>query len=136
MRKRSLRAHRGRITCVNILFSTQTARLIAQNVQPAYMLMLCSELGNESSPPHVRNAAGLALKNAVSARVSLDRHRPRSFDLLRNRTSHGNKTTQIDGSASRRLYETKLRNKLFMPLHLQIAESVKSLRSSWLPSLQ
>lgn len=34
------------------------------------MLMLCSELVNESSPSHVRNAAGLALKNAVSARVS------------------------------------------------------------------
>ncbi|TFK48303.1 ARM repeat-containing protein [Heliocybe sulcata] len=35
---------------------------------PAYMLMLSSELINEGAEPHVRNAAGLALKNAVSAR--------------------------------------------------------------------
>ncbi|EPQ55831.1 ARM repeat-containing protein [Gloeophyllum trabeum ATCC 11539] len=35
---------------------------------PAYMLMLSSELSNESAGIDVRNAAGLALKNAVSAR--------------------------------------------------------------------
>ncbi|KII83643.1 hypothetical protein PLICRDRAFT_180247 [Plicaturopsis crispa FD-325 SS-3] len=35
---------------------------------PAYMLMLSSELVNESSQLHIRNAAGLALKNALSAR--------------------------------------------------------------------
>ncbi|KAH9922336.1 ARM repeat-containing protein [Epithele typhae] len=35
---------------------------------PAYMLMLSAELVNESSPSHVRNAAGLALKNTLSAR--------------------------------------------------------------------
>ena len=35
------------------------------------MLMLSAELGNESSPPHVRNAAGLALKNALTAKVSI-----------------------------------------------------------------
>lgn len=33
------------------------------------MLMLSSVLLDESSPIHVRNAAGLALKNALSARV-------------------------------------------------------------------
>ena len=33
------------------------------------MLMLSAELGNESSQPHVRNAAGLALKNALTAKV-------------------------------------------------------------------
>lgn len=37
---------------------------------PAYMLMLSAELGNETSPPHVRNAAGLALKNALTAKES------------------------------------------------------------------
>ncbi|THG96021.1 hypothetical protein EW026_g5732 [Hermanssonia centrifuga] len=31
-------------------------------------MMLSSELNNESSPPHIRNAAGLALKNALTAR--------------------------------------------------------------------
>lgn len=35
------------------------------------MLMLSAELGNESSPPHVRNAAGLALKNALTAKVRI-----------------------------------------------------------------
>ncbi|KAI6002203.1 armadillo-type protein [Pisolithus orientalis] len=35
---------------------------------PAYMLMLSSELANESSQVHTRNAAALALKNALSAR--------------------------------------------------------------------
>ena len=37
--------------------------------QPQYMLMLSAELVNENSPLHVRNAAGLALKNALTARV-------------------------------------------------------------------
>ena len=32
--------------------------------------MLSTELSNENSPLHVRNAAGLALKNALTARVS------------------------------------------------------------------
>ncbi|KAI0092262.1 armadillo-type protein [Irpex rosettiformis] len=34
----------------------------------AYMLMLSAELVNDSSQSHVRNAAGLALKNAISAK--------------------------------------------------------------------
>jgi importin subunit beta-1 len=33
------------------------------------MLMLSDELRNENSQIHTRNAAGLALKNALSARV-------------------------------------------------------------------
>lgn len=37
---------------------------------PAYMGILSSELTNDSSPLHVRSAAGLALKNALSARES------------------------------------------------------------------
>ncbi|KIM58066.1 hypothetical protein SCLCIDRAFT_1218905 [Scleroderma citrinum Foug A] len=35
---------------------------------PEYMLMLSAELANENSETHIRNAAGLALKNALSAR--------------------------------------------------------------------
>lgn len=30
---------------------------------------MSAELASEQSPPHVRNAAGLALKNALTARV-------------------------------------------------------------------
>ncbi|KNZ75553.1 Importin subunit beta-1 [Termitomyces sp. J132] len=37
---------------------------------PQYMLMLSSVLAGEDGPLHVRNAAGLALKNALSARDS------------------------------------------------------------------
>jgi len=37
--------------------------------QPGYMHTLASELANETSPVFVRNAAGLALKNALTARV-------------------------------------------------------------------
>ena len=35
------------------------------------MLMLSAELGNKSSPPHIRNVAGLALKNAPTAKVHI-----------------------------------------------------------------
>ena len=42
--------------------------------QPMYMLTLSTELVNENSLPHVRNAAGLALKNALTAKVSLPPH--------------------------------------------------------------
>ncbi|EPS97330.1 hypothetical protein FOMPIDRAFT_1025098 [Fomitopsis schrenkii] len=49
-----------------------TAKLEAasQENYPAYLMMLSNELVNENSPQHVRNAAGLALKNALSARDS------------------------------------------------------------------
>lgn len=33
------------------------------------MLALSTELGNEQSLTHIRNAAGIAIKNALSARV-------------------------------------------------------------------
>jgi hypothetical protein len=38
--------------------------------QPGYMHTLASELANEASAVFVCNAAGLALKNALTARVS------------------------------------------------------------------
>ncbi|KAH9893956.1 ARM repeat-containing protein [Cubamyces lactineus] len=48
--------------------ATQKLESAARENFPAYVLMLASELVNESSLAHVRNAAGLALKNALSAR--------------------------------------------------------------------
>ncbi|THH30317.1 hypothetical protein EUX98_g3876 [Antrodiella citrinella] len=48
--------------------ATQKLENASQENYPAYMLMLSSELVNEGSQPHVRNAAGLALKNALTAR--------------------------------------------------------------------
>ena len=33
------------------------------------MLMLAAELGNENGVIHIRNAAGIAIKNALTARV-------------------------------------------------------------------
>lgn len=44
--------------------------------QPEYMLMLSSVLVEDSSPIHVRNAAGLALKNALTAKVRAHIIRP------------------------------------------------------------
>lgn len=38
--------------------------------QPAYMQTLVNELANESADNLVRNAAGLAIKNALTGRVS------------------------------------------------------------------
>ncbi|TFY83967.1 hypothetical protein EWM64_g25 [Hericium alpestre] len=48
--------------------ATQKLEAAAAENYPAYMLMLSAELVNESSPVFVRNAAGLALKNALTAR--------------------------------------------------------------------
>ena len=48
--------------------ATQKLESASRENYPAYMLMLSSELVNESSPVHVRNAAGLSLKSTLSAR--------------------------------------------------------------------
>ena len=48
--------------------ATQKLESASRENYPAYMLMLSSELVNESSPVRVRNAAGLALKSTLSAR--------------------------------------------------------------------
>ena len=53
--------------------------------QPGYMHTLASELANEASPVFVRNAAGLALKNALTARVRRATP-PSSFTFLRSPT--------------------------------------------------
>ncbi|KAG6899172.1 hypothetical protein C0993_012665 [Termitomyces sp. T159_Od127] len=46
----------------------------ADRPQPQYMLMLSAVLAGEDGPLHVRNAAGLALKNALSARDPARQH--------------------------------------------------------------
>ncbi|KAF9813282.1 hypothetical protein IEO21_05666 [Rhodonia placenta] len=54
--------------------ATQKLENASKENFPAYTLMLCSELVNENSPLHVRNAAGLALKNTLAARESARQH--------------------------------------------------------------
>ncbi|KAF9480274.1 ARM repeat-containing protein [Pholiota conissans] len=48
--------------------ATQKMESAAQDNYPQYMLMLSSVLVDENIPLHVRNAAGLALKNALTAK--------------------------------------------------------------------
>ncbi|KAG6370364.1 armadillo-type protein [Boletus reticuloceps] len=48
--------------------ATQQLENAARENYPAYVAMLSVELANESSQLHIRNAAALALKNALSAR--------------------------------------------------------------------
>ncbi|KAF6749546.1 karyopherin Kap95 [Ephemerocybe angulata] len=48
--------------------ATQKLETASRENYPEYMLMLSSVLVNENTPLHIRNAAGLALKNALSAR--------------------------------------------------------------------
>ncbi|KAF8889026.1 armadillo-type protein [Infundibulicybe gibba] len=50
--------------------ATQKLENASRDSYPEYMLMLSSVLVDESSAVHVRNAAGLALKNALTARES------------------------------------------------------------------
>jgi len=52
------------------------------------MLMLSAELGTETSPPHVRNAAGLALKNALTAKVCLSYPPNLTTKIPSSRSSH------------------------------------------------
>jgi len=48
--------------------ATQKLEAASRDNYPEYMVMLSAVLGDESTQLHVRNAAGLALKNALSAR--------------------------------------------------------------------
>ncbi|KAF8999789.1 armadillo-type protein [Cyathus striatus] len=50
--------------------ATQQLEAAARDNYPQYMLMLSTVLVDENASLHVRNAAGLALKNALSARES------------------------------------------------------------------
>lgn len=66
-------------------------------MQPDYMLMLSAVLTDESTPIHVRNAAGLALKNTLSARV---RHYVTMFTLQplivwQNHRTHNDRATTL-----------------------------------------
>jgi hypothetical protein len=67
--------------------------------QPEYMLMLSSVLVNEATPLHVRNAAGLALKNALSARVRAPFPAPPTHSPP-TRRPHDRQSTARGGSPS------------------------------------
>lgn len=61
--------------------------------------MLSTELVNDSSLPHVRNAAGLALKNAISAKVRSKTLDPMLLRVFNDtcRKPRANKNTLLDG---------------------------------------
>jgi hypothetical protein len=65
----NLRAFLGRTTYVQVFFCSLALAPLDFS-QPVYMLILSDELRNENSQIHTRNAASLALNNALSARVS------------------------------------------------------------------
>lgn len=46
----------------------QKLEAAARDSYPVYMSTLATELANESSPSHIRTAAGIAVKNALTAR--------------------------------------------------------------------
>ncbi|CAL1698079.1 unnamed protein product [Somion occarium] len=73
--------------------ATQKLERACRENFPAYMHTLSSELVNESSPPHVRNAAGLALKNALTAK-DINRQLDYSNRWLALDPEHRNKIKQ------------------------------------------
>lgn len=50
--------------------ATQQLETFASSAFPDYLQALTAELINDSAPSHIRNAAGLAIKNALTARES------------------------------------------------------------------
>lgn len=66
-----------------------------------YMLMLSSELVNENSLPHVRNAAGLALKNTLTAKVrkQLEKETETEIYTSLSRAFDGNSMTLFPGNS-------------------------------------
>jgi len=77
------------------------------------MLMLSTVLVDENTPLHIRNAAGLALKNALTARVCLDP----SFTVSQftffadRRKAYGKGTSQLAGSHFR-MIQSRRSNKM------------------------
>ncbi|KAF8966870.1 armadillo-type protein [Flammula alnicola] len=67
--------------------ATQKMETAAQDNYPQYMLMLSSVLVDENTPLHIRNAAALALKNALTARESI-----RQTDMINRWLSLNNET--------------------------------------------
>ena len=107
MLPKSLKLLAGRTLCVSSSFPPNfCSGLIPYYMQRMYISTLSAELANESRQlliVMVRNAAGLALKNALSARVRI----PVVKFLLRScllacifffRRSLDNKNTPVDGS--------------------------------------
>lgn len=68
--------------------------------QPAYMQTLVNELANESADNLVRNAAGLAIKNALTGRVSAPSSRNDLALTINSRNRNDNKTSPSAGSPS------------------------------------
>ena len=99
--------------------------------------MLSAELVNDSSQSHVRNAAGLALKNAISAKVRSETVVLTSFHGLNVtcRKPRDNKSTLLDGLDLMLPCESRSKNKHFMLFHLQMQKSARSPHSSLPPSL-
>lgn len=62
------------------------------------MQTLANELANESADNLVRNAAGLAIKNALTGRVSPSYQENRALTDIRCRNPNANKTSPSDGS--------------------------------------
>lgn len=54
----------------SLVLTASTALVRPLSLQPGYVVTLVEQLSNEASGLDVRNAAGLALKNSLSARVS------------------------------------------------------------------
>jgi hypothetical protein len=62
------------------------------------MLMLSAELANDQSAIHIRNAAGIAIKNALTARVSYTCHvQPVSLSLISFRIRSGKENILLGG---------------------------------------
>ncbi|OLL24259.1 Importin subunit beta-1 [Neolecta irregularis DAH-3] len=53
--------------------AVEALELAYTNHFPAYVAMLSQELASENSPSHIRNAAGLALKNTLTAKEAVRR---------------------------------------------------------------
>ena len=87
------------------------------------MLMLSSELVNEASASHVRNAAGLALKNALSARVSFHGFR---FTYLVDTIHSQENARQVEFTNRWLALDVDTRNKVKQDALMALGSSVKN----------
>lgn len=82
--------------------ATQQLESLSQSSFPQYLLSLSSALGENSVPSHIRNAAGLAIKNSLSARESArqDSYSARWRDNLDDGTKNSVKEGALRALAS------------------------------------
>ncbi|KAF7975253.1 hypothetical protein HWV62_10120 [Athelia sp. TMB] len=76
--------------------ATQTLENASRENFPQYVEMMSAELANESSAQHVRNAAGLALKNALAAREN------------ERQTEYANRWLSLDPTAREKIKQESL----------------------------